>query len=189
VARQCTICTHENARELDALLLRNKNGTSPGMSLSMIATRFDCSVQSLSRHRRLHLSMRILHSLRVTETTSSTDLIEGLTEALADLSLMRSSSLMSGQTALAIRATTELRSLSEYLIGIGLTDSDLTKELRFGQHLASAVAHAVRDHPEVVGAISAALRNVGETDAADDLELVAANATPTTQELETRNDF
>jgi hypothetical protein len=187
--RACTVCGHTNSREIDQLLTRSTNGARPGMSLSAISARFDCSVQSLSRHRRLHLSMRILHSLRVTENTTSTDLVEGLVEALADLSLMRSSSLMSGQTALAIRATTELRSLSEYLIGIGLTDSDLTKELRFGQHLANAVAHAVRDNPEIVGAISAALRRVGEAGAAEDLELVAANAATSIQQLEQANDF
>jgi hypothetical protein len=133
--------------------------------------------------------MRILHELRVTQNTASTDLVEGLVEALGDLSLMRSSSLMNGQTALAIRATTELRALTEYLLGIGLEDTTLTRELRFGQHVAGAVARAVQHAPEIAPMLVAELRAIGEGGAADDLELVAANAATSSQQLELNNDF
>jgi hypothetical protein len=130
-----------------------------------------------------------MHALRITNETSSTDLIDGLVESLHDLALMRSNSLMNGQVALAIRASTEMRSTSEFLLGIGLEDTDVTKELRFGQHVAGAVALAVRDHPEIAGAIAFELRRQGEHAAAEDLEMVAANATTSTLELENDNDF
>jgi hypothetical protein len=187
--RACTVCGHENSREIDQLLTRSANSQTPGMSLSMISARFDCSTQSLSRHRRLHLSRRVLHALRITNETSSTDLIDGLVESLNDLALMRSNSLLNGQTALAIRASTEMRSTSEFLLGIGMTDTDMTRELKFGQHVARAVARAVQRAPEIVPMLAAELRAVGEGDAAEDLEIVAANAATSTQQLEQANDF
>ena len=187
--RACTVCGHENSREIDQLLTRSTNPAMPVMSLSGLSSRFDLSTQALSRHRRLHLSRRIMHELRITNETASTDLIDGLVESLNDLALMRSNSLLNGQTALAIRASTEMRSTAEFLLGIGLEDTDVTKELRFGQHVARAVARAVQHAPEIAPILAAELRLVGEGDAAEDLELVAANAATSTQQLELNNDF
>lgn len=182
MARACAACNHPQSAALDRDSVR---GT---ISVRDLARKYGISESSAYRHKQNHLQRRLLAELRTSDTIRTTDLLEMLSESLTDLSTVRASAMLSGQSALAVRAGAELRATVEFLLSLGIEDTTVVNELKWGGHIATAIARAANRAPEFGELVAAELRLLGELQSAADLDLVIA-AAPTSQELETRNDF
>jgi hypothetical protein len=99
-----------------------------------------------------------------TDGTGPTDILEIVTDALNDVTAIRHTALMTGNSALLLRAAQTTQSLAATLLDrFGVDDIEDIQAIREGEALGRAVAHVVRQDRRLGEALVARLRDEGDT--------------------------
>lgn len=179
MARSCAACVHPQSKLIDERL------TSKTTTVSDLSHEMNISTQSLYRHQREHLSQTVLRELRLNRSTSTTDLLQALSEALDDVQAVRSAALLHGQSSMLLRAAASTQSLATTLLDRLAPDGDIhtIRLLREGERLARAIGAAVREDPAIAPGIAYQLRVIEEHEAADQLIRLADIASSAKKEI------
>ena len=153
MSRACSVCTSPNALKIDKSLFSNE-------PVASVASSNGLSESAVRRHARNHVHATILREIHATNSTSSTDILERLVEALDDVSAVRSAALLSGQSGVLLRAAGATQSIATSLLGYLGQDGDLgiLRQLKVGEAFARAVAGAIRADPTIAPEIAEQLR-------------------------------
>jgi hypothetical protein len=97
VTRTCTVCTHDQRTEIDALLV-------DGEPSRHIAERYGLAASSVCRHADNHLPLRLLRAAEVAETAEAGSLLERLLDLSRETSEILHEARTSGDHDVALKA-------------------------------------------------------------------------------------
>lgn len=107
----CTICNHKKRLEIDRQIVQ-------GISLSILARKYDVSRDSLHWHKKNHLSGQIAVAYQKIEVQNSIDLLSKIDEILSNAKDIFQRNYDKGRDALALKALTEQRNTLQLLAQI-----------------------------------------------------------------------
>jgi hypothetical protein len=171
LSRPCSSCEHPQAGEINKLALG-------GTSVSHLSKQFfPLSEASLGRHLRAgHHQVGILQEARAAGM-ATTDLLEVITGALADVTAARAAALAAGNGTALVRAAMASQNIALGLLDrLGVTDLEIVAGLREGQQLAEAISYVARRDTEAGRAVQARLRHVGASEMVTALEQLLTTA-------------
>lgn len=155
--RACTVCSHKSHEAIDEALVG-------GTTFSEITARYGVSKDSLSRHKKAHLSPSLAKVYAERIATRQTESLLDRVEALADKAeTILDAATADGKPSISIAAIRELRGTLELL-------GKITGELKDGpsvvfnlvaspewRSVQSAILRALTPYDEALAAVVAAL--------------------------------
>jgi hypothetical protein len=139
----------------------------------------------LRRHYNRHVTVLALDPDPLDDPTV-TDLTRELVAVLNDASRVRREASRAGRGDLVLKASATTRATVETLIGsLGISDADVLKDLELSEALARAVASVIKKAPVLGPLLGDRLRELGQDQAAQDVESFAASAAKTIEEKRT----
>jgi hypothetical protein len=166
MARACSICSSQQAAQINVAL-------AGGSAIAEVAAEYRNSESAVRRHAANHLSGALIRD-RYDGTTTTTDLLERLQEALRDVDRVRAAALATGRGELAIKAAVAARPIIETLmLRVGIDDLHVLSLLQEGEVLALAVGRLARQDPSFGQALALQLDGAGSDDMADTLRSVS----------------
>jgi hypothetical protein len=163
--RPCLACSHPRAEHITAQIVAGVPFEEIAVGTRISGT--PVSASSLRRHARGHLAAALLIDSR-NNGTGPTDIVQIVLDALLDTVAVRHTALRTGNTSLLLRAAQTTQSLAGALLDkFGVEDIEDIAAFREGEALGRAVAHVVREDPQLGSALVARLRHEGDTDLAD----------------------
>lgn len=172
MARLCTICTSPDVRAINAQLA---TGAAISTIVSQTSYSGSFSDSALRRHAANHLG-RIRDIPEATTTT--TDLLSRLQQALDDVDRVRSAALATAKGDLVVKAAaTATRIIETFMHKLGIDDVETARLIEEGHVLARAVARATRQDPAIGYSVARELLMLSpdDTTTADAIEALAVS--------------
>ena len=143
MARLCTVCFHSDSAKINAEL-------ASGVGVATISSQTSISESALRRHTTNHLGHLLIRDGGMSDTTTTTDLIDRLQLALDDVDRVRASALATGRGELVLKAAAQTRALIDTMMArLGIDDIESARLIQEARDLARAVAKATRLEPGV----------------------------------------
>ena len=154
MARLCTVCFHSDSSKINAEL-------ASGVGVATISSETTISESALRRHTANHLGHLLIREGGMSDTTTTTDLIDRLQLALDDVDRVRASALATGRGELVLKAAAQTRALIDTMMArLGVDVIENAQLVREAQELGRAISKATRLEPGVGHAIARELGNI-----------------------------
>jgi hypothetical protein len=158
MARQCTVCSHDESHSINVELVRNGGNRR-------IATHYGLSEAAVRRHRAEHIPQLLLQSSQALEVAEADDLLAEVRELQRRAYTVLDAAEQTGEPRTALAAIREARGNLELLAKLlGELQQEGTTNIHLNAEwieLRTAIVAALEPHEEAREAVLRAIRSAG----------------------------